>query len=377
MRVTVIDLWGREAMLHYVSQLANNLTGITGVEVTVLLPNGSDTSLFKSMVRVDFLNVVKDASISQMLSVPYKLAQLPRFFQTIHRTRPDVLHLNNCHVWYIFTLPWLKRQYPIISTLHDVEPHPGLDNTWRKRKEIDTIARYSDRIFVHGEALKQKLHAKYLFLAPHQTNVIPIGDFSFLTEFPTNVTEEANVALFFGRIRAYKGLEYFLEAAAIVTRAIPNARFIIAGEGDLQPYQKWIGDRSNFEIINRYTPDHQVAALFKRASIVVLPYTQASQSGVIPVAYAFEKPVVTTQVGCLSEVVEDGRTGLIVPPGDAPALAEAMLRLFQNDELRKSLGRNAYQKMKDELGWDKIASTTVNIYKKVIEEFRQHNPKMK
>jgi len=369
MRVTVIDLWGREAMLHYVSQLANNLAGSTGVEVTVLLPNGSDTSLFESTLRVDFLDVVMDASIGQLLSVPYKLAKLPWFFQTIHRTRPDILHLNNCHVWYIFTLPWLKRQYPIISTLHDVEPHPGLDDTWRKRKEIDTIARYSDRIFVHGEALKQKLHAKYPFLGPHQTNVIPHGDYSFFTEFPTNVTEEENVALFFGRIRAYKGLEYFIEAAAIVTQQMPNAWFVIAGEGDLQTYQKLIGDRSNFEIINRYTPDHQVAALFKRASIVVLPYTQASQSGVIPVAYAFEKPVVTTQVGCLSDMVEDGRTGLIVPPRDSPALAEAMLRLFRDENLRKTLGRNAYQKMKNELGWDKIASLTLSIYETALKEF--------
>lgn len=369
MRVTVIDLWGREAMLHYVSQLANNLAGCTGVEVTVLLPNGSDTSLFKSAVRVDFLDVVKDASIGQLLSVPYKLTQLPWFFQTIHRTRPDVLHLNNCHVWYIFSLPWLTRQYPIISTLHDVEPHPGQDDTWRKRKEIDTLARYSDHIFVHGEALKQKLHAKYPFLAPHQTDVIPHGDYSFFTKFPTHVIEEPNVALFFGRIRAYKGLEYFLEAAAIVTRAIPNARFVIAGDGDLRPYQKLIGDGSNFEIINRYIPDHQVAALFNRASIVVLPYTQASQSGVIPVAYAFEKPVVTTQVGCLSDVVEDGRTGLIVPPRDSPALAEAMLRLFRDDELRKSLGRNAYQKMIQELGWDKIVALTLSVYETAIQKF--------
>jgi glycosyltransferase involved in cell wall biosynthesis len=183
------------------------------------------------------------------------------------------------------------------------------------------------------------------------------------------VREESNVVLFFGRIRAYKGLEYFLEAAALVTQKMPTARFIIAGDGDLRPYLKLIKDGSNIEIINRYIPDFEVATIFKRASIVVLPYTQASQSAVIPVAYAFEKPVVTTQVGCLSDVVEDGRTGLIVPPGDAPALADAVIKLLQNDELRKTLGWNGYIMMKNQLGWEKIASTTFDTYKKVIEEF--------
>lgn len=369
MRVTLIDLWGREAMLHYASQLANNLARYTNVQVTVLLPKGTDTSLFENSIDVGFLDVVMDASLGQMLAVPFKLAKLPLFFKTIQQTKPDIIHINNCHVWYILTLPKLRRMYPIVSTMHDVEPHPGLDDTWRKRKEIDTLARFSDHIFVHGETLKQNVHIKYPFLRQDQTSVVPLGELSLFTRYPTDVVEESNAVLFFGRIRAYKGLEYFLESAALVAQKIPAARFIIAGDGDLQPYQKLIKNVNNIEIINRYIPDEEVATIFKRASIVVLPYTQASQSAVIPVAYAFEKPVVTTRVGCLPDVVEDGRTGLIVPPRDAPALAEAIIKLLQNDVLRKTLGWNGYTMMKNQLGWEKIASTTINTYKKVIEEF--------
>src|SRR4030042_3105583 len=164
MRVTLIDLWGREAMLHYVSQLANNLAQCPNVQVTVLLPKGTDTRLFESVVGVGFLDVVMDASISQLLSAPFKLVRLPWFFKTIQQTKPDIIHLNNCHVWYIFTLPKLKQMYPIVSTMHDVEPHPGLDDTWRKRKEIDTIARFSDHIFIHRETIKQNVPSKYPFL---------------------------------------------------------------------------------------------------------------------------------------------------------------------------------------------------------------------
>jgi glycosyltransferase involved in cell wall biosynthesis len=102
---------------------------------------------------------------------------------------------------------------------------------------------------------------------------------------------------------------------------------------------------------------------------VVLPYIQASQSGVIPVAYAFAKPVVTTNVGCLADVVTDRQTGLVIPPGDISALAAAMIQLLSDAVLRNSLGQNAYQKMRDELSWDKIARMTFAVYQSTIPEF--------
>ena len=369
MRVTIIDLWAREAMLHYVSQLANNLNHLPEVQVTVLLPKGSETGLFEPVVSVDFLDVVKDASVAQKLSVPLKLLRIPKFFKTIRQTRPDVVHLNNCHVWYLFTLPWLGQRYPIISTMHDVEPHPGLDDSWRKRREIDTLARFSDRIFVHGELLTEKLIAKYPFLSPDQITVIPLGELLFFKQYSIDVMEEPNTVLFFGRIRAYKGLEYYLEAARLVSQKMPDTKFVIAGDGDLRPYHKFFVNNINLEIDNRYVPDCQIAEYFRRSKIVVLPYTEASQSAVIPVAYAFKKPVVATRVGCLSDIVEDGRTGLMVPPRDAPALAEAMLRLLRDDDLRKTMGGFAHEKLQNELCWDKIASTTLRTYQAVLEEF--------
>jgi len=369
MRGTLIDLWAREAMLHYASQLGNSLARIPDMQVTVLLPKGSDVSLFEPSVTVDFVDVVKDASATKLLSIPLKLLRTPQFLKTIRRTRPDVMHLNNCHVWYILTLRWLGRRYPIISTMHDVEPHPGQDDTWRKRKEIDTLARLSHRVFVHGEKLTQHLLTKYPMRTEDNVTVIPHGDYSLFTRYQSSAVEERNVVLFFGRIRDYKGLEYFIQAAKLVSLMVPDARFVIVGAGDFRPYCRLLSEALDFEVHNRYIPDCQVADFFRRASIVVLPYIQASQSGVIPIAYAFGKPVVTTHVGCLPDVVEDGQTGLLVPPGDAQALADAMLRLLGNDELRETLGRNAHQKMKDELGWSKIAATTLRIYRMAIQEF--------
>src|SRR5512146_668340 len=90
-----------------------------------------------------------------------------------------------------------------------------------------------------------------------------------------------------------------------------------------------------FLVLNDRICDEQRAELFRNASVVVLPYIEASQSGVVPLAYQYGKPVVATHVGGLPEAVENGRTGLVVPPRDERALASAILRLLGDAELRQ------------------------------------------
>jgi glycosyltransferase involved in cell wall biosynthesis len=114
-----------------------------------------------------------------------------------------------------------------------------------------------------------------------------------------------------------------------------------------------------------------VTKLFQEASLVVLPYIDGSQSGVIPMAYAFSKPVVTTNVGSLPENVDDGITGYIVPPRDSQKLAEAIIDLLINSEKRKKMGMNAFKKTQEELAWKNIATKTLEIYKKALNK-HQH-----
>ena len=86
-----------------------------------------------------------------------------------------------------------------------------------------------------------------------------------------------------------------------------------------------------FIVLNEYVSDEKRAELFRRASVVVLPYIEASQSFIISIAYRFGKPVVATTVGGLPQMVDDGKTGFLVPPRDVDALADAIVRLMQND----------------------------------------------
>ena len=115
------------------------------------------------------------------------------------------------------------------------------------------------------------------------------------------------------------------------------------------------------------TEDNKSAELFQKASVVVLPYLTAATSGILVTAYVFGKPVVATRVGSLPEYVQDGATGLLVDPGNETQLAEALIRLLTNNELRKQLGENAFRWVQDELGWENIAVQTLKAYKRAME----------
>jgi glycosyltransferase involved in cell wall biosynthesis len=100
----------------------------------------------------------------------------------------------------------------------------------------------------------------------------------------------------------------------------------------------------------------------------VLPYTEASQSAVIPLAYAFGKPVVAAAVGSIPEVVDHGQDGLLVPPRDSDALAEAVIGLLKDPETRRRMGQSALKKTRNELSWPVIARKTVEVYQAAIHE---------
>jgi starch synthase len=138
---------------------------------------------------------------------------------------------------------------------------------------------------------------------------------------------------------------------------------MIAGRGeDFIRYQRMMVHPEHFIVYNEYVPDDKRAELFRQAAVVVLPYIEASQSGVIPIAYTFSKPVVATRVGGLPEMVDHGRTGYLVPPRDEKALADAIVRLLRDTELRHRLGANGKRKVDTECSPDVVAHKTVAVY---------------
>ena len=142
-----------------------------------------------------------------------------------------------------------------------------------------------------------------------------------------------NVILFFGYVRGYKGLMNLLEAFPLIKKGVENAHLLVVGEyyDDPKPYHdamRRLGIRENVTEVAEYVANEDVHLYFEAANVAVLPYNGATQSGILSIAYGFSKPVIVTNVGGLAELVDEGKTGFIVPPHDQRMLADAVIRYF-------------------------------------------------
>ena len=334
------------------------------VEVLLLLPD---------QLAAPYLYMLDQAIHFQSFSQPrlrQPLRQIRMIYTILQHIRdfdPDVIHFQHGHLWFNLALPLLGR-YPLVLTIHNPRHHVG-DRVSQKTPQtiLDFGYRRADQVIVHGKQLKQvvvdrlRIPGEIVHVIPH----IVLGDDAAHNQ----VQEDDHLILFFGRIWEYKGLEYLIRAEPLITAQVPDARIVIAGQGeDFSRYRRMMVHPERFIVYNEYVPNEKRAELFRRASIVVLPYIDASQSGVIPVAYTFGKPVVATTVGALPEVVDHGRTGYLVPPRDERALADAVIRLLRDKKLRRQLGANGKRKIDTECSPDAVAQKTLAAYHCAISD---------
>ena len=275
----------------------------------------------------------------------------------VRRLQPDVVHLQQGHHMFNLFLGRLRR-YPLVVTIHEPTERPNHGPRRRPQPILDRGFRRAGRVIIHGEALRSAVAARGV--DPSVVHVIPRpaprgGEVAAEEEFPT--------ILFFGRIWPYKGLEYLIEAEPLVAAAVPGLKTVIAGEGEgMTRYRKLMGHPERFEVRNHFVSRELRDELFAKASVVVLPYVDASTSAVVPVAYLHGKPIVVTSAGGLTEDVDAGRTGLVVPPRDHRALAAALIRILRDEHLRHELGRAGRRKLEQEFAPDLIARRTLEVY---------------
>ena len=169
-----------------------------------------------------------------------------------------------------------------------------------------------------------------------------------------------NVLLYFGYVRPYKGLMVLIDAIGRLKESgEKDVLLLIVGEfyDDEAKYRDRVRDlrlESSVRFVSNYVPNEEVATYFSAADVVVLPYLSATQSGITQIAYNFDKPVIATNVGGLGEVVIEGKTGLLVPPNDAHALAAAMAR-FYHENKSEEFTKNVREE-KRKYGWERLVS---------------------
>jgi glycosyltransferase involved in cell wall biosynthesis len=292
-----------------------------------------------------------------------QLRLMKRLICLIKRFNPDLIHLQKGHLYFNLCLPQVRR-YPLVVSIHDPDPHVG-DTAKTPPWALNFGRRRARQVIAHNDAMKDMIIHR-LRIPANRISVVPLVECGDATA-ALNVEEAGHEILFYGRIWKYKGLEYLIRAQPLIARRIPEAKIVIAGHGeDFARYRSLMADPKRFEVHNEYVPEDKQAELFRRASVVALPYIEATQSGVIPLAYTFGKPVVATTVGGLPSQVDDGRTGFLVPPRDVEALADKIVLLLQDRALRHRLGANGREKLVQQWSAGVVARQTVQVYHEAL-----------
>ena len=261
-----------------------------------------------------------------------------RALSAIEATGSPLVHITGVHAWNVLLTRSLRRRgIRVVHTLHDLDPHHGVRfgafiRLWNK-----LIIASVDHVLVHGRCYEERLLRSGL--SPNRVTYTPLLHL-FLShersvllkasgaEKRDSARVQEPLVLFFGRAEPYKGIDILLAAWRQVHARVARARLIIAGP--VSPDVPISTLPPNVQIRDRLIGDDEALWLFQTGDLLVLPYLDATQSALIAAGCFFGLPVIATATGALPEYVEQGRTGWIVPPGDADALAAALVGALAN-----------------------------------------------
>ncbi len=282
--------------------------------------------------------------------------------------RPDVFHIDDVDVSPRLPLALsTSARLPIVLTVHDPEPHSGEEN-WRKSLGRRLSYRKASRFLLHSRELQDPFCLRY-GIAPERVDVVRMGAMDIFQEWEAEpATALSPTVLFFGRLSPYKGLKTLYDAAPRVADAVPGVRFVVAGRRlphFVPPEPPDLPPPAKVDVLDGYIPNGLLGRLFRESSVVACPYTDATQSAVLLTAYGFGKPVVASAVGGLPEYVEEGRTGLLVPPGDSDQLAVALIRVLSDADLRSRLEAGILAERSAGLSWARAAAETMSCYESI------------
>ena len=349
--------WGRRGGgAQFALCLARGLAGRPGVTLGLSLADRNELLPEARAIGVP-LDAV--ATFAGAPGAALGLARLPalrrRLVEQARAMRADAVVSAMNHVWTPFVAGALPRAgIPFISTVHDALPHPGdpaLGWNWRLRRELNAAAgavAFSDAVARAVAARRPDLPILRLPLGAHLPDAAP-----------REVGAPAADFLFFGRLRAYKGLDLLRDAFAALRARHPGATLRVVGEGDPESCAPGLASLPGVTVEARWVPDAEMPSLVAASRTVVLPYREASQSGVLPIALALGVPVVATPVGGLPGQVEHGVSGLLARAATAEALAEAMGAALdpRRHAVLSAGARRAGQVLTD---WDAQAGTLVD-----------------
>jgi len=346
-----------------------------GASITLIVPENREVENPSFAVKKWMPS--KDSSKSKLGKVFVLLIYLFKLLKYIAKEKPDAIHFQffrfNMDAILFYLLSKLKIH--LIYTAHNVLPH----NRYKYDVQLTGLVyRSAGKIIVHSNYIKTKLLSMFS-VDEKKIVVIPHGNFDHYLPKEQLSKDEAraklkldskdDVALFFGSIREYKGLDLLLDAYQKIYKNNVRIKLLIAGSPDTTEVENYYKNRINQIAANgqiRFYPDfistEEVPVFFNAADLVVLPYKRIDHSGVVHLAYSFSKPIIATRVGDFEDAIEDGKSGYLVSPENADLLAGAIEKAFAEKENLIKMGQYAGFLNSTKYSWDEIAQKTLKIY---------------
>jgi len=297
------------------------------------------------------------------LLLPLKLYKILNF---IRKNQIDVVYTTMGHIWTPFLALMLKiAKVKHVFTVHDATVHPGDKTTpiwldkivYNNAFKLVFLSKYVSKQFEknHTLELNKVILSKHGILRFNSKNIIS-KDFDNINNFRL---------VFFGRILKYKGLKHLLRVQQKLEEKYDDIFLEIYGSGDISEYIEDINKIKNIKLVNKWISDDEIYEIFKEPCINIVPYIEASQSGVIPVALSCAIPSIATNIGGLPEQVENDVNGLLINSnGLEEDLFNKIEYLYNNKKICNNFSKNCIDYVATRLNWKNIITELfINIRK--------------
>lgn len=296
---------------------------------------------------------------------PKNLKAVWRAVKTIKQKHYDIVHATSPFRYGGFAFYLFHKK--MLLTMHDPTPHSS-DMGWLNHFHRWVSFQLVDHFLVLSHSIKADFISRYHLEKKH----IYESRLSVYTHLQNTIPAafgQHGYVLFVGSINPHKGIEYLCKAMEQVAIKHPETRLIIAGRGSFSfDINKYLHS-GTISIINRFITDEELAALIRQSAMVVCPYVDATQSGVIMSAFSLQKPVIATAVGAIPEMLTDHVHGLLVPPRDINSLACTIETLLESPDRLEEMKANIIRDYSEgKRSWKYIAQEHADIYNEIAQQ---------
>ncbi|KAA6342045.1 GDP-mannose:glycolipid 4-beta-D-mannosyltransferase [termite gut metagenome] len=369
MKIALIEpIGGHGGMDYYDYGLAYGL-GCNDLDVLFYTCDKTYIRCFRSVDTILMFKKIWDTNI-----IIKTFQYLKGHFMSFKDAKKKKVRLIHLHFFtfrfidYLILIIAKKMNFIIIVTVHDI-------NSFNKKANLSIergCYKLIDGAIVHNNSSYNDLNKKNITIK--KITIIPHGNYNlFIKKIPLKRSDNVFTLLFFGQIKKVKGLDILLNSIKLVIDKGYKIKLIIAGKvwkSDLDYYINLIKElniQSAVETNFRYIPDEEIASFFSKADLVVLPYLEIYQSGVLLLTMSYGRPVLCSDLNAFKEIIIDKENGFLFENKNKDSLANSIIDIIDNQCIVDKVVKNADRLIESRYNWLNIGKQTADLYHSLLD----------